>query len=105
MVWLGYLASQPQGCFCLCLPISEITSAGCHSQLSTWVLGWNSGLHTLVASTLPTAPSPKPDFLLIQLGHSCLVLPWIHQYSNHHTHAYVFRAVPFAWLRGSLAPT
>lgn len=39
MIWLGYLASKPQGCFCLRLPITEITSAGCYAQLFTWLLG------------------------------------------------------------------
>ena len=39
MIWLGYLASKPQGCFCLRLPITEITSAGCYTQLFTRLLG------------------------------------------------------------------
>lgn len=44
--------------------------------------GSNSDLHASMASTLPTVLFPEPDFSLIQMGHSCLVLPSIHQNST-----------------------
>lgn len=51
---LGWLAREPQGPNCLCVPICTYH----YTQVLFW--GWNKGFCSFVANTLPTEPSLRP---------------------------------------------